>query len=54
MPALPVSRLLFVLVFGFVGVTVDVLEVKADATPNLDRVTPGWATNPPASKPKAK
>ncbi|MEO8351064.1 MAG: ThuA domain-containing protein [Chthoniobacteraceae bacterium] len=29
-------------------------DVKTDATPNLDQVTPGWATNPPAGEPKTK
>jgi type 1 glutamine amidotransferase len=29
-------------------------EVKADATPNLEKVAPGWATNPPFPKPKPK
>ena len=29
-------------------------EVTADATPNLDKAAPGWATNPPVPKPKPK
>ena len=29
-------------------------DVKADATPNLGKVAPGWEKNPPFPKPKAK